>query len=84
MPLLEKHLQVKRSKLPKSGKGLFTSIEIARGTRILEYKGKKKTWKEITSNPIFNGYAFYINRDLVIDAKDIYEPWPATPMMQRV
>lgn len=70
MALLEKKLLVKRSTLPKAGKGLFTSVDIARGTRIVEYKGKKRKWKEITEDPSFNGYVYYFNRDHVIDAKN--------------
>src|ERR1700712_3585598 len=70
MALLEKQLLIKKSGLPKAGKGLFTTKMIPRGMRIVEYKGVKKTWKEITDNPVFNGYVFYINSKHVIDAKD--------------
>lgn len=70
MALLEKQLIIKRSGLPKAGKGLFTSKMIPRGTRIVEYKGVIKTWKEITDNPKFNGYVFYVNKNHVIDAKN--------------
>lgn len=70
MALLEKQLIVKRSGFPKSGKGLFTTKMIPKGTRIVEYKGVIKTWKEITDNPVFNGYVFYINKNRVIDAKN--------------
>ncbi len=70
MALLEKKLTVKRSSLPGSGKGLFTTVAIAKGTRIVEYKGVIKTWKEISDNPVFNGYVFYINSKHVIDAKN--------------
>jgi hypothetical protein len=70
MALLEKQLIIKKSGLPKAGKGLFTSKMIPRGTRIVEYKGVIKTWKEITGNPTFNGYVFYVNKNHVIDAKN--------------
>jgi SET domain-containing protein len=73
MALLEKQLIIKRSGLPKAGKGLFTAKMIPRGTRIVEYKGVIKTWKEITENPVFNGYVFYVNKNHVIDAKN-YKP----------
>jgi hypothetical protein len=73
MALLEKQLIIKRSGLPKAGKGLFTTKMIPRGTRIVEYKGVIKTWKEITENPVFNGYVFYVNKNHVIDAKN-YKP----------
>jgi SET domain-containing protein len=68
MAFLEKQLVIKRSKLPKSGKGLFTTKAISKGERIVEYKGKVRTWKEIMSEPGFNGYVYYITRNRVIDA----------------
>ncbi|WP_431210577.1 SET domain-containing protein [Puia sp. P3] len=46
MPLLEKQLVVKRSTLKGAGKGLFTTRDIPRGKKIVEYKGKVTTWKE--------------------------------------
>jgi SET domain-containing protein len=69
MALLEKHLFIKRSSLAKAGKGLFTKKFIPKGSRIVEYKGRIRTWKEIKEEPAFNGYIFYINRNHVIDAK---------------
>lgn len=69
MPLLEKHLVIKRSILPNAGKGLFTKQFIAKGTWITKYKGKAITWKEAKAQEGFNGYVYYINRNLVIDAK---------------
>lgn len=67
MALLEKQLYVKKSTLPDSGKGLFTKRFIPKGTRIVEYKGRRTTWKEAKDH-IENGYLFYITRDKVIDA----------------
>ena len=46
MALLEKFLVVKKSKLPKSGKGLFTKVQIRKGARIVEYKGRIQAWRE--------------------------------------
>ena len=69
MALLEKQLVVKRSTIPNSGKGLFTKKFIPKGTRIVEYKGKKTTWKEVDIDEGRNGYIYYINRNHVIDAK---------------
>ncbi|MGI8952262.1 MAG: SET domain-containing protein [Chitinophagaceae bacterium] len=69
MPLLEKHLFIKRSKIPEAGKGLFTKLDISKGTCIIEYKGKVTTWKKVLENEIFNGYVYYFNRNHVIDAK---------------
>ena len=68
MALLEKQLVVKRSTLPNSGKGLYTKKFIPKGTRIVEYKGKTSTWKEVNIDEGRNGYIYYINRKNVIDA----------------
>lgn len=69
MPLLEKHLVIKRSTLPGAGKGLFTKVDIPKGTRIVEYKGRRMTWAEAQKLPDYrNGYLFYFTRNNVIDA----------------
>lgn len=68
MSLLEKHLFIKRSRLPKAGKGLFTKIAIKKGTRIVEYKGRLQSWKEVKAEDGFNGYLMYIHRNAVINA----------------
>jgi hypothetical protein len=70
MPLLEKQLVVKRSTLKGAGKGLFTTRDIPRGKKIVEYKGKVTTWKEVDSQDGMNGYIYYVNRHHVIDASD--------------
>src|SRR3954469_10704106 len=67
MALLEKHLAVKKSTIPDSGKGLFTKIFIPKGTRIVEYKGRITTWKEM-KDAWENGYIYTINNNHVIDA----------------
>jgi len=69
MALLEKHLIVKRSTLKGAGKGLFTTRDIPRGTKIVEYKGKVTKWKEVDSQKGLNGYIYYVNRNYVIDAR---------------
>ena len=69
MALLEKQLVVKRSTIPNSGKGLFTKKFIPKGTRIVEYKGKRSTWKNVDIDEGRNGYIYYINRNNVIDAR---------------
>jgi SET domain-containing protein len=68
MPLLEKHLIVKRSILKGAGKGLFTLKDIPKGKKIVEYKGKITTWKEVDHHKGMNGYIYYVNRNHVIDA----------------
>src|SRR3990170_8419381 len=69
MALLEKQLAIKRSTIPGSGKGLFTKKFIPKGTRIIEYKGKITTWKEVEHNNGSNGYIYYVNKNHVIDAR---------------
>lgn len=68
MPLLEKYLFVKKSGLPGAGKGLFTKIVIKKGARIVEYKGRLQSWKEVKAQDGHNGYLMYINRNAVINA----------------
>ncbi len=68
MALLEKYLYTKKSKLPNAGKGLFTKIAIAKGTRICEYKGRMTDWKDVKEDEGENGYIFFINNKTVIDA----------------
>ena len=69
MALLEKHLHIKKSLLPRAGKGLFTKVPIKKGARIVEYKGEILTWKEVEKMPDErNGYVFYFNLKYVIDA----------------
>jgi hypothetical protein len=68
MALLRKQLYIKKSTIPNAGMGLFTKKPIAKGTRIIEYTGKRSTWKEVKDDDGKNGYIFYINRNNVIDA----------------
>jgi len=67
MALLEKILKIKKSTLPGAGRGLFTKKLIPKGARIVEYKGKITTWKEVDHLDGLNAYIFYINRNRVID-----------------
>ena len=68
MALLEKYLFIKKSKLPNAGKGLFTKKNIPKGTRIVEYKGKLRAWKDVKHLDGYNGYLMNITRHAVIDA----------------
>lgn len=68
MPLLEKFLIVRKSQLPKAGKGLFTKVQIRKGTRIVEYKGRIQPWRKVKDEDGHNGYLMYINRNTVINA----------------
>ena len=68
MALLEKQLFVKRSTIPNSGKGLYTRKFIPKGTRIVEYKGRISSWKDVKDEDGKNGYIFYVTRNHVINA----------------
>jgi SET domain-containing protein len=63
-------LKVKKSQLPKAGKGLFTEKPIKKGDKIIEYKGEIIDWKEYEKRVAANkdGYLFYINKRRCIDA----------------
>ncbi len=67
MALLEKQLRVRHSGLPGAGKGLFTTKFIPKNTRIVEYKGRIVTWKEVDHED--NGNIYFVNRRHVIDAR---------------
>ncbi|MEK6783311.1 MAG: SET domain-containing protein-lysine N-methyltransferase [Bacteroidota bacterium] len=69
MSFLERQLQVQKSQLPCAGKGLFTKIDIQKGTRIVEYKGRLHRWKDIKHEDGHNGYLLYINPNVVINAQ---------------
>ena len=69
MALFEKYLRIKKSKLPKAGKGLFIKIDIPKGKRVVEYKGKLRLWKNVKHLDGYNGYMMYITRHAVIDAQ---------------
>ena len=68
MALLEKKIEIKLSQLPNAGKGLIATEFIPKNTRIVEYKGKITTWKEVDDNDGNNGYIYYVKRHHVIDA----------------
>jgi SET domain-containing protein len=74
MALFEKNLVVKKSTLPNAGKGLFTKVFIPKRERIVEYKGRITTWKEVKEDDGENGYIFYIKRYHVIDALPTKKP----------
>lgn len=63
-------LIVKKSTLPRAGKGLFTKREIKKGERIVEYLGEVITDAECDkrAEKDIYGYAFYISKKKCIDA----------------
>jgi uncharacterized protein len=68
MHLHSNQLIIKRSLLPGAGNGLFTKTAIAKGTRIIEYKGKIRKWKDIKNSEADNPYLMYVTSNHVIDA----------------
>lgn len=69
MALLEKDVEVKTSTIPGAGKGLFALNFIPRNSRIVEYKGKVRTWDEARLDAS-NGYIYFLKPNYVIDARD--------------
>ena len=69
MKLLDACLKVKTSTLPGCGNGLFTTMNIKKGTRISEYRGKVTTWNLANHDEGNNPYIFYVTRNHVIDGK---------------
>ncbi len=63
-------LIVKTSQLPNSGKGLFTTTEIKKGAKVIEYLGEIIDWKEYEKRVERDedGYLFFINKKNCIDA----------------
>lgn len=68
MAWLEKYLTIKKSTLPGAGKGLFTKVDIPKGTRIVEYKGRLQPWKDLKKEDGHNAYIFRINNRIAINA----------------
>ena len=64
-------LQVKRSLLPNAGKGLFTKTPIKKGSRIVEYKGRIRLWKDVKHLDGYNGYMLRLSRTHAIDAQPL-------------
>ena len=69
MAFLEKYLYVKKSKLPGAGTGLYTRVNISKGTRIVEYKGRLQPWKDVKHEDGYNPYIFKINSRIAVNAK---------------
>jgi uncharacterized protein len=63
-------LIVKKSQLPNAGKGLYTTKDIKKNEKVIEYKGEIINWKEYEKRVAEDkdGYLFYMNRKRCIDA----------------
>lgn len=63
------HLYVDDSKIPGTGKGLFTRNEIQKGELIIEYTGDVTNWEAVRYDA-FNVYIYFVNDNYVINAKE--------------
>ena len=70
MQTYEKYLFLKKSFLPGAGLGLFTKVDIPKGKRVVEYKGRVVLWKDVKDEDGYNAYLFRLNRSQAIDAKN--------------
>jgi uncharacterized protein len=63
---------VKKSTLPKAGKGLFTDKDIKKGEIVCEYAGERITWDDAIerNDKGKGGYVYFINKKNCIDAFD--------------
>ncbi len=74
MHLPAKNLKIKTSTIPQAGKGLFTTVDIEKGTIITEYTGRRATWAEVEDDTE-NGYIYFIDDQNVIDASSDLKSW---------
>ena len=78
---MHKDLLIKKSKLPRAGKGLFTTRDIKKGERFVEYLGEIVDEAELDrrAEKDIYGYAFYISKKKCIDAfhtpKELNNRW---------
>jgi SET domain-containing protein len=70
-----KQVKVKKSGLPKAGKGLFALQTFRRGEIICEYEGELVPWSECErrSELGHEGYVFFFSKNRCVDA--YYTPW---------
>ena len=68
MILANRTLNVKKSKLPGAGQGLFAKINFVKGDRIVEYKGRREPWNKVKAEDGYNGYLLRLNRTTAINA----------------
>lgn len=63
-------LKVKKSQLPNAGKGLYTTVPIEKGERVIEYKGEIIAWKQYKERVENDedGYLLFVNNKRCIDA----------------
>ncbi|HKC68051.1 MAG TPA: SET domain-containing protein-lysine N-methyltransferase [Bacteroidia bacterium] len=63
-------LIVKKSQIPGSGKGLYTTKPLKKETKIIEYRGEVIGWKDYKErvDRDEDGYLFYFNKKRCVDA----------------
>lgn len=66
---LNKFLKIKKSILPKAGKGVFTTIDIGEGSIITSLTGNLINLSQFNKLPDYKKmYCFYINKNNIIDS----------------
>jgi hypothetical protein len=63
----EPHQLLTMKKSPVGGRGAFARRDISEGTRIIEYKGKRKKWSSCKEAPEACACFFCVGEDMVID-----------------
>lgn len=67
-------LIIKKSKIPRAGKGLFTTSPIRKGDLVVEYKGEKLSWaqclKRYGKNINNARYLYFVSSKNSIDAQN--------------
>ena len=63
-------LIVKKSQIPGSGKGLYTTKAFKKADKIIKYRGEEIGWKDykVRVDKDEDGYLFFFNRNKCIDA----------------
>jgi len=63
-------LIVKKSQIPGSGKGLYTTKAFKKADKIIQYRGEEIGWKDYKErvDKDEDGYLFFFNRNKCIDA----------------
>ena len=63
-------LIVKKSQIPGSGKGLYTTKPIKKESKIIQYRGEEIGWKEYKErvDRDEDGYLFFFNKNKCVDA----------------
>ena len=67
---MNEKFEVKKSKIPGAGKGLFSLCDFKKGERVIEYLGEIITDKECDRRAEKDeyGYIFYISKNRCVDA----------------